>query len=215
MRLLIYSDVHGNLPAFESVLKDAGNCDGYICLGDLVNYGPWSNECVDLAFSLPNSIFIKGNHENAFINGFYPGNNQLVQKFFLKTFPKFDRIEIISGFLNKYVLGKFTCTHTIQNRNIYPDSELSLDRNYIIGHSHHQFKVENNSYVLYNSGSVGQNRCYINVANYLIYETETNIIDMRYSCFNLKFLLNKMEDLGYPKECIQYYEKKQSYIESI
>ncbi len=211
MRYLIYSDVHGNLPAFETILQEADHCDGHICLGDLVNYGPWSNECVDLAFSLPNSVFIKGNHEDAFINGFYPGSDPLVQKFFLKTFPEFKRTQIISGFVDKFVLGVFTCLHTIQNRNIYPNSDLILDDNYIIGHSHYQFKIENNGYVLFNSGSIGQNRQYINVANYLIFDTETNNIDMRYSLFNLKFLLDEMKVSGYPEECIRYYNQKHCY----
>jgi hypothetical protein len=47
MRILIYSDVHNNLPAFEQMLKEVVHCEAYISLGDLVNYGPWSNECVD------------------------------------------------------------------------------------------------------------------------------------------------------------------------
>jgi predicted phosphodiesterase len=210
---LIYSDVHGNLPAFETIIQNGGNCDGYICLGDLVNYGPWNNECVDLAISLPNSILIKGNHEDAFVNGFYPGNNPLIQKFFLKTFPEFDRQRIISGFISQYVLGKFTCLHTIKNINIYPDSDLILDANYIIGHSHHQFKHENNGFILYNSGSVGQNRQFINVANFLIFDTETSSIEMRYSLFNVEFLLDKMKITGYPEECIQYYKQKQFYYD--
>jgi predicted phosphodiesterase len=208
MRILIYSDVHGNLPAFETILQDAGHCDGHICLGDLVNYGPWSNECVDLAISLKNSVLIKGNHEDAFLKGFYPGTNQLVQKFFLETFPKFERTKIIASFIHKYVLGKFICLHTIKNRNIYSDSDLILDKNYLIGHSHHQFKIENNGHVLYNSGSVGQNRQYINVANYLIFNSETNNIDMRYSHYNLEVLLNKMKLSCFPEECIQYYKQK-------
>ena len=208
MRLLIYSDVHGNLPAFESILQEAGHCDGHICLGDLVNYGPWSNECVDLAISLPNSVFIKGNHEDDFINGFYPGNNSLVQNFFSQTFPKFERTEIIAKFINNYVLGDFLCQHTLNNRNIYPDSELILEENYIIGHSHYQFKIQNNNYILFNAGSVGQNRQYINVACFLIFDTETNKIEMKSTSYNLNFLLDKMEVLGYSEECVQYYKKK-------
>ena len=82
MKVLVYSDVHGNLPAFETMLKHAGECDQYICLGDLVNYGPWSNECVDLALSLPSSIILMGNHEEAYLQGRYPGTNPLVQQFF-------------------------------------------------------------------------------------------------------------------------------------
>ena len=99
MKTLIYSDVHGNLPAFEAVLKDAGRCDQYICLGDLVNYGPWSNECVELALSLPNSVFLMGNHEEAFIQGSYPGNNPLVKSFFEKCHLGFNRINEIKSLL--------------------------------------------------------------------------------------------------------------------
>ncbi|MFD0777232.1 metallophosphoesterase family protein [Flavobacterium myungsuense] len=91
MKVLIYSDVHGNLPAFEKMIKKEKACEKYICLGDLVNYGPWSNECVELAISLPNSTLIMGNHEEAFINGFYPGTNPLVQDFFKMTYPSFQK----------------------------------------------------------------------------------------------------------------------------
>ena len=98
MRILVFSDVHGNLPAFEFMLKNVGQCDSYICLGDLVNYGPWSNECVDLALSLHSCKFIMGNHEEAFIEGFYPGNNDLVKLFFDTCYPDFIRINEIKKF---------------------------------------------------------------------------------------------------------------------
>ena len=35
MKILIYSDVHGNLPAFEKMLEIEGVCDGYVCTGIL------------------------------------------------------------------------------------------------------------------------------------------------------------------------------------
>jgi len=46
MRLAILSDVHGNLPALESVLADikGRTFDGVYCLGDLVGYGASPNE---------------------------------------------------------------------------------------------------------------------------------------------------------------------------
>ena len=81
MKILIYSDVHGNLPAFEKMIKAEKDCEQYICLGDLVNYAPWSNACVDLALSLPNAVLIMGNHEEAFLNRKYNGSNELVKLF--------------------------------------------------------------------------------------------------------------------------------------
>src|SRR6476620_4193532 len=49
MRLAIFSDVHGNLPALESVLADihARRFDAVYCLGDLVGYGPFPNEVTE------------------------------------------------------------------------------------------------------------------------------------------------------------------------
>jgi predicted phosphodiesterase len=208
VKVLIYSDVHGNLPAFEKMLKEEESCDGYICLGDLVNYGPWSNECVDLAVSLPNSILIMGNHEEAFINGFYPGTNPLVKDFFKMTFSNFKRKEIITSFVAESKLDAFICTHTINNSYIFPDTEVILDNNYIIGHSHHQFQYNNNNFTLYNSGSVGQNRKYINEINYLMYDSDSKSIAMKSIIYNIDIVVNEMIQLSYPKDCINYYRNK-------
>ena len=208
MKILIYSDVHGNLPAFEKMLKNEADCEEFICLGDLVNYGPWSNECVDLALSLPNSTIILGNHEEAFINGFYPGKISLVQDFFKMTFPSFQRKSTIQSFLSESKLDKYVCRHTINNSHIYPDTQIELDNNYIIGHSHHQFEYANNSLVLYNTGSVGQNRKYINEINYLIYDVEVKSIKMKSILYNVDLVINEMKNLSYPIDCINYYKNK-------
>jgi len=48
VKVLVISDVHGNLPALERVLDNNNDVDLVISLGDVVNYGPWSNECVQL-----------------------------------------------------------------------------------------------------------------------------------------------------------------------
>lgn len=49
MRFAIYSDVHGNLHAFEAVLADIAKAkfDGVYCLGDLVGYGAFPNEVTE------------------------------------------------------------------------------------------------------------------------------------------------------------------------
>jgi predicted phosphodiesterase len=211
MKILIYSDVHGNLPAFEKMLASETHCDGYICLGDLVNYGPWSNECVDLALSLKNSVNLIGNHEVAYINDFYPGSNPLVQRFFSFNIEKFNRFEIIKTFQEEVKLGKYKCTHTITDLYIYPDTTISLNENYIIGHSHHQFKYVYDNYILYNAGSVGQNRKYINVINYLIYDTLSEEVITKYLLYDVDLLICQMKIEGYPQECLNYYLNKERY----
>ncbi len=67
MRLMIFSDIHGNLEALQTVLNDAAKRKVHrsICLGDLVGYGPFPNECIELVRSLQNCRFLAGNHDVA------------------------------------------------------------------------------------------------------------------------------------------------------
>ncbi len=67
MRLMIFSDIHGNIEALERVLQDAEkkNIHRRICIGDIVGYGPCPNECIELIRSLKNCRCIAGNHDVA------------------------------------------------------------------------------------------------------------------------------------------------------
>ena len=65
MRVLIVSDIHGNLPAFEAVLADAEQRGGFEtiwCLGDTVGYGAQPNECLDRLRQYP-LVSLVGNHD--------------------------------------------------------------------------------------------------------------------------------------------------------
>ena len=62
MKILVISDVHGNLEALNTVLKVPH--DAVIFAGDVVDYGPRPAECIDkikeVAFKT-----VRGNHDNA------------------------------------------------------------------------------------------------------------------------------------------------------
>jgi predicted phosphodiesterase len=64
MRIALLSDVHGNLPAFETVLADvdAADVDEIWCLGDLVGYGAEPDGCVELARERC-EVCLAGNHD--------------------------------------------------------------------------------------------------------------------------------------------------------
>ena len=65
MRLLILSDLHANLTAFEAALAAAaGRWDGAVCLGDVVGYGPDPVEVSQKLQSLTQEV-IRGNHDKA------------------------------------------------------------------------------------------------------------------------------------------------------
>lgn len=65
MKYGIFSDIHGNLEALLQVM-DSMNRYGVerrVCLGDIVGYGPFPNECVELVAE-KSDITILGNHDS-------------------------------------------------------------------------------------------------------------------------------------------------------
>ena len=212
MRYLIFGDVHGNLPALEKLFKvEKGNYDRAICHGDVVNYGPWSNECVDYLDSLSQVVLLKGNHEEAFLNEEYPGNNDVAKSFFNFCHPKFAKRNSIQKYRTIFKAGEYVVSHTVNNVYIYPDSDLSkfnIKENYIIGHSHYQFDREAGDYRVVNTGSVGQNRMIINMAEYVIYDDEKEKVLLKSFRFDIKKVISKMEAEGYPDICLDYYKNK-------
>jgi predicted phosphodiesterase len=68
MRIAIISDVHGNLPALEAVLARLEELDADVihCLGDIVGYGPFPNECVELVQARCTHV-VKGNHDSGLL----------------------------------------------------------------------------------------------------------------------------------------------------
>lgn len=65
MKVAIITDIHANIEALEAVVEDARSNDvtHYVCLGDIVGYGPNPNECVKLVRSLNPSFSLMGNHD--------------------------------------------------------------------------------------------------------------------------------------------------------
>ena len=64
LRIAVLSDVHGNLPAFRTVLADVDSygVDAVWFLGDLVGYGAHPDECVELAAERCD-LCLAGNHD--------------------------------------------------------------------------------------------------------------------------------------------------------
>lgn len=67
MRYLIFADIHGNLEAFQAVLKfvQKKKIDHYVFLGDLVGYGASPNEIIQRIQNLKPLSMIRGNHDKA------------------------------------------------------------------------------------------------------------------------------------------------------
>jgi len=67
MRHLVVADIHSNLAAFQTVIDDARQQEGFDsiwCLGDVVGYGPDPHDCIALLRRYKH-ICIAGNHDLA------------------------------------------------------------------------------------------------------------------------------------------------------
>lgn len=69
MRYAVISDVHSNVVALEAVLEALSTAaiDHYLCLGDIVGYGPRPNQCCDLIREL-DCTCVRGNHDEAAVD---------------------------------------------------------------------------------------------------------------------------------------------------
>ena len=210
MRILILSDIHGNLPSLEYVLKQEKSVDCVISLGDVVNYGPWSNECVDLLESLDNKVLIMGNHEEAFLSGIYPGKNLIAKKFFKECYPLFERKDKISNYIENFSFENSDFMHTINKDYIFPDTEVNISKNTFIGHSHRMFSKMIRDYRLVNVGSVGQNRINIDEINYVIWNTIKDTVELIKKPYSADRLINEMRIKKYPDICTEYILSKRS-----
>lgn len=71
MRYGIFSDIHSNLEAFDTVIKayQKEAIDKYLCVGDVVGYATNPKECIERVKALA-MITVAGNHDWASINLF-------------------------------------------------------------------------------------------------------------------------------------------------
>jgi len=67
MRYLIFTDIHGNLEALQSLTKfiRRKSIDHYLFLGDLVGYGASPNEVINHVQKFKPLTLIRGNHDKA------------------------------------------------------------------------------------------------------------------------------------------------------
>jgi putative phosphoesterase len=209
MKVAIISDIHGNLPALEAVALKIRHVDGVMCLGDVVNYGPWSDACLELLHTLPKLTLLEGNHEALFL-GKEPLEHELplVQMFYHASFARFTRRDLIENLPLEATLNGYLCAHTLNGQKIYKDTDVVPPSDCFIGHTHHAFHVERHGRQVVNPGSVGQNRKRLDMACYALFDTVTRDVILEQVTYSVSVLLNEMKALDYPPECLAYYQSK-------
>lgn len=210
MKAAIFSDIHGNLIALEKFVYSTKKfVDAYICIGDVVDYGPWNDECLECIYGLPGLVYLQGNHERLFLGAEDLRNEiPLVQSFFHHSYHFFSRPDLIQSLPEHYDIGRFRCTHTINNRSIYPDTQITVDQDYFVGHSHFQYNIQRSGFIIVNPGSIGQNREWINQVNYAVLDTDNFEIKLHSLSYDIDKFISELYARHYPIECIEYYQRK-------
>ena len=169
MRYGVVADIHGNLPAFESVIDAMPAVDRWLCAGDVVGYNPWPDECVAQIRELDTAT-VMGNHDRAVASdtGFRFNSMAAAGVTYARKELNEAAINWLAALPNRRTIanGEILIVHghpENPDRYTYPDefkpAMLEGDaRVTITGHTHVQGVREFDAGVVMNPGSVGQPR---------------------------------------------------------
>lgn len=166
MRVLILSDIHGNLPALEAVLASpaAQVCDEIVSLGDHVNFGPQSRQVQQRLEGL-HARMLLGNHEERLHHlADFPGYNWALLHWTAQQlaglrsdFPTDDRLGPV--WLTHGTPGD--PYHLIERENLADELPAVLDglpagfTHLLSGHNHIRWQLTHHGRTAFNPGSPG------------------------------------------------------------
>lgn len=202
-KLAFISDIHGNIEAFQSVLKDIEErsieLHDVYCLGDSVGYGPRPNEVIDLlkehniqsilgnydeavAFYLPtcgcniNSESDKVKTKNS-LNWAVENTND-ENKEYIRNFEENLSLDVEGYRILLTHASPFSITDYVFEDDIEKQEQITEDLEediIIFGHTHFPYVKRVNNKLFINAGSVGRPKDGDNRACYCILELGDNI----------------------------------------
>jgi diadenosine tetraphosphatase ApaH/serine/threonine PP2A family protein phosphatase len=231
LRYAILSDIHANLEGLEVVLKDSieQQCTHYVCLGDIVGYGPNPKECLTAIRGLECPV-IMGNHDEYCASemelvGFNAMAAEAIR--WTRTQLSVEEKEWLREL--KYVLhvDPFTIVHAtldLPERWAYVFDRLAAQSSFnyqhtpvcFNGHTHvpvafvrgptglqgglySKIKIEVGRKYFVNVGSVGQPRDRNPKASYVIFDLVTNMIELRRVEYDIPKTQKKIRAAGLPE----------------
>jgi predicted phosphodiesterase len=132
MRIGLVSDIHGNLAALEAVARDIHRVgvDEVICLGDVLGYGPYPNECVDLVRARAWRC-VAGNHDLAVVGRLLPSNfhpDALAAVEWQRSVLTEDNRDWVLAFESHYIGDEFHAMHGLPPRPMAFEYLVDLHR---------------------------------------------------------------------------------------
>lgn len=230
MKIAIFSDIHGNLQALESIINDIKNNNNYdeiICLGDTIGIGPNPKECLDII--IDNNIqMVLGNHELYYLNGTNSDDKMSEGAKKHQNWVKEQLNEKHYSFLKKcsltlekniYGLNMRFCHFLLNedNNDNYPFVDLQIINDAtimnkislmnvditFIGHEHKEFQISNNNKKLIDVGSSGCTKDENTFYNVITINDKVVNIQRKNLIYNRKKFEENFKNIDYPdKELI-------------
>jgi predicted phosphodiesterase len=216
MRIVLFSDIHGNLVALEAVLADIrrqATPDALFVAGDLVLLGPRPAESLALLRSLDGARFVKGNTDQYLID--YADDEQEVTFArrhlsedaiaFVRDLPFEQRLAVATG---HELLVVHANPRDLEGQ-IRPDSSDEMLRPMLLGetaevvafgHYHVPFVRQLDNWTLVDVASVGMPRDGDQRAVYAILDWEHGAwrIEHRRVAFDIQAVARDYAAVGYP-----------------
>lgn len=231
IRYAILSDIHANFEGLEVVLKDSveQKCTHYICLGDIVGYGPNPRECLAAIRDL-DCPTIMGNHDeyctsDMELTGFNPMAAEAIrwtrvqlnaeEKAWLRDLKYVRHVEsftIVHATLDlperwAYVFDRlaaqasFNYQHTPVCFNGHTHVPVAFVRGPagIQGGLYSKIKIEVGRKYFINVGSVGQPRDRNPKSSYVVFDLVNNLIELRRVEYDIAKTQKKIRTAGLPE----------------
>lgn len=213
--IAIISDIHGNLPALEAVLKDIEKheVDRIISLGDVSGYYPFVNDCIEI-LRTRGIVNLMGNHDFYLISGLGCTRSKSVSQLselFVDDISD-ENMDYLTNSPLVYKSEDIIMTHAGFNNPIdeylYNISESYFKKfkytHFFSGHTHvqHLERFEGGQ-VYCNPGSVGQPRDGNREASYALFEPIKKQVLLKRVPYNINLVISKLKDSGFDK---YYYE---------
>ena len=216
MKTLLISDIHGNYEALRKVI-DLEKWDKIYCMGDIVDYGPSNQECIDMVRKEADLV-VRGNHDNAVAFGVDCGCGYEIKDLSQEVRKK--TVKDVSQESKEY-LGNLPITENINDHLLVHASQNDLfkylkpntteeefeefrdiEQNLVfLGHTHLPMDREINGRRFINPGSLGQPRDEDTRASYVILEDgEITFHRMEY---DMGSVIEKMKEKNYPSRAIR------------
>jgi putative phosphoesterase len=217
MKVLLIADIHANLEALQTVLGVPH--DRAICLGDIVDYGPDPDKCIDL-LQKKNIPTIRGNHDNAVAFkvdcqcGYkYKHLSIATREYTWEVLDKsqMDYLKKLPLLIREEIDGKKLYLTHASPRSMFeyikpetPDEQIlemieeatePLDADFLaIGHSHIPMNRKIGDLTIINPGSVGQSRDRDTRAGCAVFDTETGEVEFFRLEYDIDSVCTKIEE---------------------